>query len=237
LAGYGYAGVFAASLLGSLIPFVSGPYIPPIILAIMAGRLDPFPTALASALGAALAKAVLFKFFKGGRLLLGEESRKRIEPLERLVARHGWLAVVAVAATPLPDDIVFLLLAVSNYSSKLFIPTVFAGKLIITTAVAYLSLYWYGLTCYIIECIVRRSQHNTHNRRRSSHSSRSPRSSLHTNTPRLDQTTKQNRGKDLGLHRTRPNRRHLPLMHASFKPCYNRLHNPPVRPKPHNHVG
>lgn len=154
LAGYGYAGVFAASLLGSLIPFVSGPYIPPIILAIMAGRLDPFPTALASALGAALAKAVLFKFFKGGRVLLGEESRKRIEPLEKLVARHGWLAVVAAAATPLPDDIIFLLLAVSNYSSKLFIPTVFAGKLLITTAVAYLSLYWYGLACYIVECVV-----------------------------------------------------------------------------------
>jgi len=114
LAGYGYAGVFAASLLGSLIPFVSGPYIPPIILAIMAGRLDPFPTALASALGAALAKAVLFKFFKGGRVLLGEESRKRIEPLERLVARHGWLAVVAAAATPLPDDIIFLLLGLPD---------------------------------------------------------------------------------------------------------------------------
>jgi hypothetical protein len=74
--------------------------------------------------------------------------------LEKLVARHGWLAVVAVAATPLPDDIIFLLLAISNYSSKLFIPTVFAGKLIITTAVAYLSLYWYGLTCYIVECVV-----------------------------------------------------------------------------------
>jgi membrane protein DedA with SNARE-associated domain len=147
-------GFFAASLLGSLIPFVSGPYIPPIILAVMAGRLDPFPTALASALGAALAKAVLFKFFKGGRVLLGEDSRKRIEPLEKLVARHGWLAVVAAAATPLPDDIIFLLLAVSNYSSKLFIPTVFAGKLLITTAVAYLSLYWYGLACYIIECVV-----------------------------------------------------------------------------------
>jgi membrane protein DedA with SNARE-associated domain len=130
------------------------PYIPPIILAVMAGRLDPFPTALASALGAALAKAVLFKFFKGGRVLLGEDSRKRIEPLERIVARHGWLAVVAAAATPLPDDIIFLLLAVSNYSSKLFIPTVFAGKLLITTAVAYLSLYWYGLACYIIECVV-----------------------------------------------------------------------------------
>jgi hypothetical protein len=32
--------------------------------------------------------------------------------LEKLVARHGWLAVVAAAATPLPDDIIFLLLAV-----------------------------------------------------------------------------------------------------------------------------
>ena len=154
LAGYGYVGVFAASLLGSLIPFVSGPYIPPIILAVMAGRLDPLPTAFASALGAALAKALLFRFFKGGRVLLSEESRRRIEPLEKLVARHGWIAVVGAAATPMPDDIVFVLLAVSNYSSKLFIPTVFAGKLIITTAVAFLALYWYSLACYIVECVV-----------------------------------------------------------------------------------
>jgi hypothetical protein len=96
---------------------------------------------------------VLFKFFESGRVLLGEDSHKRIEPSEKLVTRHGWLAVAAAAATPLSDDIIFLLLAISNYSSKLFIPTVFAGKLLITTAVAYFSLCWYGLTCYIIECI------------------------------------------------------------------------------------
>ncbi|MDW8044109.1 MAG: hypothetical protein RMJ30_07775, partial [Nitrososphaerota archaeon] len=49
---YGYLGVFAASLLGSLLPFVSGPYIPPIMVAVIAGKLDPLPTALASAGGA-----------------------------------------------------------------------------------------------------------------------------------------------------------------------------------------
>lgn len=154
LTGYGYLGVFAASLLGSLIPFVSGPYIPPIILAVMAGKLDPFPTALMSALGAALAKLVLFRFFKSGRALIGVETRRRMEPLEKLVARHGWLAVVGAAATPLPDDVIFVLLAVSNYSSKLFLPTVFAGKLLITTAVAYVALYWGSLACYIVECVV-----------------------------------------------------------------------------------
>ncbi|MEM1949834.1 MAG: hypothetical protein QXY50_05145, partial [Candidatus Caldarchaeum sp.] len=65
-----------------------------------------------------------------------------------------WLAVVGAAATPLPDDVVFVLLAVANYSSRLFLPTVFMGKLLITTAVAYLSLYWRDLACYIVECIV-----------------------------------------------------------------------------------
>ncbi|MEM4273742.1 MAG: VTT domain-containing protein [Candidatus Caldarchaeum sp.] len=154
LTAYGYAGVFGASLLGSLLPFVSGPYIPPIIIAVMAGRLDPFPTALSSAAGAALAKLILFRFFKSGRVLLSDETRRRMEPLERLVSKHGWLAVVGAAATPLPDDVIFVLLAVSNYSSKLFLPTVFAGKLLITTAVAYVALYWGNLACYIVECIV-----------------------------------------------------------------------------------
>ncbi len=161
LTGYGYVGVFAASLLGSLLPFVSGPYIPPIIIAVMAGRLEPLPTALVSALGAALAKLVLFRLFKGGRLLLGHETRKRMQPLERLVARHGWIAVMGAAATPLPDDVIFFILAATNYSSKLFLPTVFAGKLIITTAVAYLSLYWGNLTCYIVECALEVNVVNT----------------------------------------------------------------------------
>ncbi|MEM1946611.1 MAG: VTT domain-containing protein [Candidatus Caldarchaeum sp.] len=154
LTAYGYAGVFGASLLGSLLPFVSGPYIPPIIIAVMAGRLEPLPTALASAAGAALAKLILFRFFKSGRVLLSDETRRRMEPLERIVSKHGWLAVVGAAATPLPDDVVFVLLAVANYSSRLFLPTVFMGKLLITTAVAYLSLYWRDLACYIVECIV-----------------------------------------------------------------------------------
>ncbi len=161
LAGYGYVGVFAASLLGSLLPFVSGPYIPPIIIAVMAGRLEPLPTALASALGAALAKLMLFRFFKEGRLLLSDETRKRMQPLERLVARHGWLAVIGAAATPLPDDVVFVILAATNYSSKLFLPTVFTGKLIITTAVAYLSIYWRDFTCFIVECVLEVNVVNT----------------------------------------------------------------------------
>jgi membrane protein DedA with SNARE-associated domain len=152
LTAYGYVGVLAASFLGSLLPFVSGPYIPPIIIAVMAGRLDPLPTALASAAGAASAKLILFRFFKGGRVLISDETRRRIEPLERLVARHGWFAVLAAAATPLPDDIIYILLAVANYSSKLFLPTVFAGKLFITTIAAYTALYWSTLACTIIEC-------------------------------------------------------------------------------------
>jgi len=151
--GYGYVGVFAASFLGSLIPFISGPYIPPILIAVIAGRLDPLTTALASAAGAAIAKQVLFHFFKGGRVLLSDETRRRMAPLENLVKRHGWLAVVGAAATPLPDDVVFVLLALANYSSRLFLPTVFAGKLLITTAAAYLAIYWRDLACYIVECV------------------------------------------------------------------------------------
>ncbi|MEM1944690.1 MAG: hypothetical protein QXX57_02990 [Nitrososphaerota archaeon] len=133
---YGYLGVFAASLLGSLIPFLSGPYLLPIIFAVIAGRFDPLATAVVSAAGAAIGKLILFHGFKSGRVLLNTETRVRMRPLENLLTRYGWIAVLAASATPLPDDMVFMPLAMANYRARLFLPTVFAGKLVITLAVA-----------------------------------------------------------------------------------------------------
>jgi len=153
LSAYGYLGVLAASLLGSLIPFLSGPYLLPIIFAVIAGRFDPFLTAIASAVGAAFGKLILFRGFKSGRMLLKDETRERMRPLERLLMRYGWIAVLAAAATPLPDDMVFMPLAMANYRARLFLPIVFVGKLTITLAVAYVALYWRDLMCYLVECI------------------------------------------------------------------------------------
>jgi membrane protein YqaA with SNARE-associated domain len=152
LVAYGYAGVFASSLLGSMIPFVSGPYIPPIILAIVAGRLDPAPTALFSALGASLGKLALYNLFRGGRTLLRKDALTRIAPLEPLLRKYGWFAILVTAATPVPDDLVYILIALSGLSNRLFFPFVLAGKLVITSAVAYLSLTWQGIVCMLVEC-------------------------------------------------------------------------------------
>ncbi|MEM0482006.1 MAG: VTT domain-containing protein [Nitrososphaerota archaeon] len=148
----GYAGVFSASLLGSLLPFVSGPYIPPILIGIIAGRLDPVPTALVSAAGAASGKLILFNVFKGGRRLLSRESLERLAPLEMLIRRYGWIAILLTAATPVPDDVVYLLIAVGGYRNAHFWPLVFAGKLFITTVVAYAARYWTDLSCLLVEC-------------------------------------------------------------------------------------
>jgi len=153
LAMMGYGGVFAASLLGSLIPFFSGPYIPPIILGVVAGGLDPLPTALLGAAGAATGKLALFHVFRGGRRLLDDGTLSRLEPLERLIKRYGWVVVLLTAATPIPDDVVYLLLALGGYSGLLFFPLVFAGKLLITSAVAYGSLAWLSIACLVLECV------------------------------------------------------------------------------------
>lgn len=148
----GYAGVFAASLLGSLIPFISGPYIPPILIGIIAGKLEPLPTAALSAAGAALGKFILFNIFRGGRRFLSRRSLERMAPLERLVLRFGWVVVLLTAATPVPDDVVYLLLAIGGYRSSYFLPIVFAGKLFITTVVAFAAIYWLELACLLVEC-------------------------------------------------------------------------------------
>ncbi|MCS7142426.1 MAG: VTT domain-containing protein [Aigarchaeota archaeon] len=152
LLAYGYFGVFLASLVGSLLPFVSGPYLVPITFAVIAGRLDPLPVSLLSALGAAVGKSILFVVYKRGRKFLKDDTRRRVLPLERLLSRYGWIAVLGAAATPLPDDVVYLPLALANYSSIYFLPVVFAGKLVITTSASFLVFYSSDLACLLVDC-------------------------------------------------------------------------------------
>lgn len=110
------------------------------------------PTAIMSAAGAACGKLVLFNVFRSGRRLLSQESLDRIAPLEKLIRRFGWIAVLVTAATPVPDDIVYVLLAIGGYRNIYFFPLVFTGKLFITVVVAYMSLYARDLACLLVEC-------------------------------------------------------------------------------------
>ena len=126
---YGYPGIFAISFLSSLLVFVPVPYFIPLIFAAL--ELDPTVVALVSAIGASLAKVVIFRVsYFGGRVVDGK-TRKRMRPFEILVSKYGWLASFLAAATPIPDDLIFIPLGFVRYKLWKFAVSVFAGKFLL----------------------------------------------------------------------------------------------------------
>ena len=85
----GYLGVFVISFIGSIIVFVPIPYFPVLVAVALNKALDPNLISLSSALGAVLAKSIIFYASYYGRGAFSKQTKKRIYPLQKLVAKYG----------------------------------------------------------------------------------------------------------------------------------------------------
>jgi len=142
----GYFGLSLISFFGSLIPFVPIPSF--LFLATMAALGDQFNIhilALLSAVTATAAKQIIFYLSYTGRRILKEETRKRMKPFERLVKRYGGAAAFIAAATPIPDDLVYIPLGLAKYNPKRFFLATFSGKLVLSYVIV-LSSHFLGLS-------------------------------------------------------------------------------------------
>ena len=132
---YGYIGAFVISVLGSFIPFLPVPYLIPVVL--MAERLDPLILGIAAGVGGALGKLTSYGLGRAGRRILGEEKRRRMTALGKLIRRYGMLAVFLFALTPLPDDIIYVPIGLANFSIIRFMIANMLGKIVLSWMVAY----------------------------------------------------------------------------------------------------
>ncbi|MDW8044856.1 MAG: VTT domain-containing protein [Nitrososphaerota archaeon] len=142
---YGYIGVFVSSLLTHFMIFVPAPYLIPVALTSLNPSFDPLLVALSSASGATIAKTVVFRVSYEGQRLLDERTRKKIKPLQTLIGKYGWIAAFLAAATPIPDDIVYITLGFTKYSLWRFIIATFSGKMILISIVAF-GVRIFGIT-------------------------------------------------------------------------------------------
>ncbi len=135
----GYLGLVLVSFFGSLIPFVPFPSF--LLLAAMSigNQFDPHALALISAVMATAAKQVIFYISYGGRKIITEKMRKRIKPFERLVKRYGAVAAFVAAATPIPDDLVYIPLGLARYNPLRFFISTLAGKIVLGYVIVYVS--------------------------------------------------------------------------------------------------
>ena len=141
----GYIGLTLVSFFGSLIPFVPLPSF--LLLATMSvgDQFDLHVIALISAFTATAAKIIVFSVSYGGRRIIGEKSRKRMRPFERLVKKYGAAAAFFAAATPMPDDLIYVPLGLAKYNPKRFIIATLAGKIVLSYVIVF-AAHYFGLS-------------------------------------------------------------------------------------------
>ncbi|MBI3840403.1 MAG: VTT domain-containing protein [Thaumarchaeota archaeon] len=140
---YGYLGVFFASLAGSVVPFLPVPYL--IVVILLSGSLDPVALGVAAGVGGALGKATSYFLGRSGYLVSGAGTQRNLEFLGRFIGRYGGLGVFIFAVTPLPDDIYLVPLGMVKFPFWRFMAINTLGKVILSTAVAYLGMAYFQL--------------------------------------------------------------------------------------------
>ncbi len=135
----GYLILALVNFFGSLVPFVPLPGF--LFLATMSvgNEYDLHVLALVSAITATAAKQIIFFISFGGRKIMNQKTRTRMRPFERLVKRYGAAAAFVAAATPIPDDIIFVPLGLAKYNPKRFLIATFAGKLVLSYVIVFIS--------------------------------------------------------------------------------------------------
>jgi membrane protein DedA with SNARE-associated domain len=139
----GYLGVVLFSFVLSVIVFIPIPYFPVLITAALNKNFDPTLIALCGTIGAVAGKMIIFcGSYYGRKVILSDNTKKRMLPLQRLLSRYGWLGVFIAATTPIPDDIVYIPLGLARYSPLKFASALFAGKFVLGEVIVVVSIYF-----------------------------------------------------------------------------------------------
>lgn len=134
---YGYLGIFLISMLGALSIFVPIPYT--VVIFTLGGlqTFNPLFIAIAAGTGAAVGEFSGYLIGFGGRRVIGEKYKKKMDFLTKLFKKFGPIVIFVFALTPLPDDLLFIPLGIMRYSLlRAFIPALI-GKFVSNLIIAY----------------------------------------------------------------------------------------------------
>ena len=137
----GYLGLAVVSFFGSLVPFVPIPSFVLLVTMSVGTQFDIHLLALIAAFTATAAKQIIFYISYGGRRIISEKTKKRMKPFQKLVKRYGGTAAFVAAATPIPDDIVYIPLGLSKYNPKKCFIATLLGKLVLCYVLVLISHY------------------------------------------------------------------------------------------------
>ncbi len=133
--------MFLVSFIGNAIPYVTIPYLVVVMTYVGTLRVNPLVVGVISGIGAALGKVVVYFL---GRLAGKFVSKERKENLLRFVLKFEkeiFLVILILAATPSPDDVIYVPVGASRYPLFKFFVACALGKIVITSLAA--SFGWF----------------------------------------------------------------------------------------------
>ena len=137
----GYLGLTIVSFFGSLIPFVPIPSFVLVATMAVGDQFDIHILVIIAALTSTAAKQIIFYVSYGGRKIISEKTKKRMKPFQKLVKRYGGSAAFFAAATPIPDDLVYIPLGLAKYNPKRFFIATLLGKVVLYYVIVLISHY------------------------------------------------------------------------------------------------
>ena len=137
----GYLGLTIVSFFGSLIPFVPIPSFVLVATMAVGEQFDIHVLVLIAAITSTAAKQIIFYASYGGRKIISEKTKKRMLPFQKLVKRYGGSAAFVAAATPIPDDLVYIPLGLAKYNPKRFFVATLSGKFVLYYVIVLISHY------------------------------------------------------------------------------------------------
>ena len=138
---YGYIGVLLISIIGNISVLIPVPFV--VIIYAFGSVLNPILLGLAGGVGSTIGEFASYLIGKGGRVILDEKQKARLDRIEKLMEKHGLLLIFLFGLSPLPDDILLLPLGMMNYDWRKILVGMFFGKTIMCILVAYAGIYSY----------------------------------------------------------------------------------------------
>lgn len=125
-----YAGIFLVSFFAGIITVIPIPVVPFLALAALNEQMNPQLVVLSGVVGSVAAKTLIYWCSYYGRILLSVKTTAKMVPLNQLIRKYGWIAVIISSATPIPDAPINIHLGVAKYNYWKFTAAAVVGKFI-----------------------------------------------------------------------------------------------------------
>ncbi|NCU41165.1 MAG: hypothetical protein EOM19_00380 [Candidatus Moranbacteria bacterium] len=149
-----YIALFFMALLGGSSVFIPFPYY---LFTISFGALglSPFLLGFVSALGAAVGDVTTYYFARKSRVIISSRMEKFFSrTLEVCTKKHPRLVPIFTflyaSFSPFPDDLIMVPAGLMKYPFKRLIVSLFLGKLVFNTLLAFAGLYGWGFVMNVV---------------------------------------------------------------------------------------